>query len=529
MMNCTMHARLPCPAARSAMPSAAVVLPLPPPVYTMSRPTGPGRALPCKKSWQARVLGVLYENQKNRPARPHTIYTGAARAAPALDARIVVAGASSGSGKTSVACAISYGLARRGYSVQPFKVGPDYIDPGHLGAAAGRDALNLDAWLMGRDELLRAFASREADVAVIEGVMGYYDGASGRGDLASTYQVASLLGCNTLLVLDASGTARSLAATALGFSEFRRDARICGVVLNRVKSARHERMCREAMAEAGIEVLGAVPHDPGSSVPSRHLGLVPAREASAGRRTAEAARAASEFIDLDRVLELARAEPVRARAPREPAPQKCTVAVALDDSFNFYYPANLEELRRCGARTVFFSPLSDPRVPDCDGLYIGGGFPEVMAQRLSQNGPMLSSVKKTVEGGAPAYAECGGLMYLARSIRDEKSHAMAGVIDADSRMTGRLTLNYTEGRVAIDCAVSRAQRGFRGHEFHYSRTDAPPDARFAYELSAGEGVGGGRDGIVQDGLLASYGHLYFGGARFAGEFVGRCVSFCTGR
>ena len=441
----------------------------------------------------------------------------------------MVAGASSGSGKTSVACAVCHGLARRGYSVQPFKVGPDYIDPGHLAAASGREALNLDAWLMGEEELLRAFASRGADVAVIEGVMGYYDGASGRGDLASTYQVASLLGCSVVLVLDASGTARSLAATALGFSRFREDARVRGVVLNRVKSERHERMCREAMAESGIEVLGAIPHDPAHSLPSRHLGLVPAREASASRRTVEAARAASEFINLDRVLELARAEPIRPRARPGPGPPECTVAVALDDSFNFYYPANLEELRRCGARTVFFSPLSDEKIPDCDGLYIGGGFPEVMAQRLSENRPMLSSVREKIEGGAPAYAECGGLMYLARSIRDEKSHAMAGVIEADSRMTGKLTLNYTEGRVVRDCAVSAARSPLRGHEFHYSRTDAPRDAKFAYELSAGEGIAGGRDGIVQDGLLASYGHLYFGGGGFAAEFVRRCVKSCTGR
>ena len=442
----------------------------------------------------------------------------------------MVAGASSGSGKTSVACAIASGLAARGYSVQPFKVGPDYIDPGHLRAVTGRDALNLDAWLMGEDELLRAFASRQADVAVIEGVMGYYDGASGRGDEASTYHVASLLGAGVILVLDASGTARSLAATALGFQQFRGDSRIRGVVLNRTKSDRHERMCREAMAEAGIEVLGSVPHDPGSSMPSRHLGLVPAREdASVARRASDAARSASEHIDLDRVLELARAAPAAPAPPLPRAPQEYTIAVALDASFNFYYPANLDELRRCGARTIFFSPLSDARVPDCDGLYIGGGFPEVMAERLSANAPMLSSVKKIIEAGTPAYAECGGLMYLARSIRDGRSHAMAGAIDAESYMTGRLTLNYTEGRVVRDCAVSVSSARFRGHEFHYSRTDAPADARLAYELSPGEGISGGRDGIVQGGLLASYGHLYFGGGAFAGRFVENLRSSCRAR
>lgn len=448
-----------------------------------------------------------------------------------MNARIVVAGASSGSGKTSVACAVSAGLARRGYSVQPFKVGPDYIDPGHLRAACGRDALNLDAWLMGEEELLRAFSSRPADAAVIEGVMGYYDGASGRGDLASTYHVASLLEACVVLVLDASGAARSLAATATGFARFRADSRVRGVVLNRVKSARHERMCREALEEAGVEVLGAVPHDPAASLPSRHLGLVPARESEAvARKVRESARAASEFIDLDRMLELARAPPPEPAPEPPPAPAGCTVAVALDASFNFYYPANLEELRRCGARTVFFSPLSDSRVPDCDGLYIGGGFPEVMAARLSENASMLSSVKKTVQGGAPSYAECGGLMYLARSIREEKRHAMAGAIDAESRMTGKLTLNYTEGRVVRDCAVSAPPARFRGHEFHYSRTDAGPDARMAYELSTGRGIRDGRDGIVQDGLLASYGHLYFGGGGFAAAFVEKCVkSSCRGR
>lgn len=448
-----------------------------------------------------------------------------------MNARIVVAGASSGSGKTSVACAVAAGLARRGYSVQPFKVGPDYIDPGHLEVACGRAALNLDAWLMGEDELLRAFSSRPADAAVIEGVMGYYDGASGRGDFASTYHAASLLGAGVVLVLDASGAARSIAASALGFAAFRPDSRIRGVVLNRVKSDRHERMCREAVTEAGLEVLGAVPYEPAASMPSRHLGLVPAREdASVARRAAEAARAASEFIDLDRILELCSAPPPEPVPETPPAPAKCTVAVALDASFNFYYPANLEELRRSGAHTVFFSPLSDGKVPDCDGLYVGGGFPEVMAERLSKNSSMLSSIKNAVEGGAPAYAECGGLMYLSRSISDGRVHAMAGAIDAESRMTGKLTLNYTEGRVVRDCAVSAASAQFRGHEFHYSRTEAAADARFAYELSSGEGISGGRDGIVQGDLLASYGHLYFGGGRFAREFVGRCVkSSCRAR
>lgn len=445
--------------------------------------------------------------------------------------RVVVSGTASGVGKTSVACAVIHGLRERGYSVQPFKAGPDYIDPGYLSSASGRAARNLDAWLMGarglREEFVRSSGS---DVSVVEGVMGYYDGFSGGDNRASTHHIATITRSETVVVLDAGGAARSVAAAALGFARFHRRSRISGVVLNRVGSRRHESLCREALRGVGIPVAGAVPRDPGFSLESRHLGLVPAGEAGRrmGRRMLRAARAISEFIDFDLVLGVAgRAPDLPEPAARPARRRRCSVAVALDDSFNFYYPANLESLRREGARIRYFSPVSDGRLPECDGVYLGGGFPEVLAPRLAENSAMRAAVRRASEGGAPLYAECGGLMYLTKSIRDgRRRHPMAGALDAETRMTGRVRLGYTKARVVSDCAVSRGGRRIRGHEFHYSELEGVPgDTRFAYDLEIGHGILDGRDGIVQGGTLASYGHLFLDGGGLSRTFVDNCASF----
>ena len=440
--------------------------------------------------------------------------------------RIVVAGAASGVGKTSVACAVARALRGGGLSVRPFKVGPDYIDPGYLSEAAGAGAYNLDAWMMGRARLLESFARHsDADVSVIEGVMGYYDGHGGGSDLASTRHVASITRSPVVLVLDASGAARSVAAAALGFRRFHRDSRIAAVVLNGIGSARHAAMCGEALAGSGIPVVGAVPRDPSLGLESRHLGLVPARE---DRRLAGRIRrmsgAVARHLDVRRILRIARSAPPLPRA-REPEARgrAATVAVALDASFNFYYQDNLEALRAEGARLRFFSPVGDRELPRCDGIYIGGGFPEVLAAKLEGNGPMRASVRRAAEGGAPLYAECGGLMYLTRSVRGEgRARRMAGLLDADTVMAGR-TLGYTRGRILPGSPVSGA-RAFRGHEFHYSRLESvAADSRFACALDEGVGIAGGRDGLAVHGTLASYGHLLFD-RRFARGFVLRCAA-----
>lgn len=442
--------------------------------------------------------------------------------------RIVVGGATSGVGKTVITCGLIYGLRRRGYTVQPFKVGPDYIDPTYLGAVSENAAHNLDVWLMGAggvtDEFVRHSGS---DISVIEGVMGYYDGLEGSSNRASTHHVATILGARTILVLDASKTGRSIAAAAEGFARFHGRSRIAGVIINRVAGRRHAMLCTDALSALGIPVVGVIPRDAGVRLQSRHLGLVPATADNERRMIQRAAGIISEFVDIDMVVSIAqKAGPLRRPALVRAARPRCVMGVALDDSFNFYYASNLESLRRRGAAIRFFSPISDQSPPRCDGLYLGGGFPEVMPEQLAENRRMRDGVKKMAEGMAPVYAECGGLMYLTRSIRaGRKRHPMAGLIDAETIMTKRMTLNYTDAEIVSDCIISGPKRSVHGHEFHYSElASVPGDARFAYRLRRGVGIAGARDGIMQYNTLASYGHLFFGTDRFAENIVRACTA-----
>ncbi len=434
--------------------------------------------------------------------------------------RIVIAGVASGVGKTLVASAVSYGMRRRGYAVQPFKVGPDYIDPGYLSLAAGREARNLDSWLMGRSQLVESFASSAAgaDVSVIEGVMGYYDGMSGRTNRSSTHEVACILGAPVILVVDVRSAARSVAAVVAGFARYQPNARIAGVILNRVKSARHARFCTDAIEQLRIPVLGLIPHSESYALESRHLGLVPPVESAAKRKRAMAAiAAAADHIDIDSIVRISRTAPklkVRPR-PRKSGRVRARVCVALDSSFNFYYRDNLDALEQNGAELEFFSPVSDRRLPECDAIYLGGGFPEVRASPLSRNSAMRNAIKKhaTIDRRA-IYAECGGMMYLSRAIKSgNRRHAMAGVLDAQTEMKKKMVLNYTRATVAKNCLVARRTKKLHGHEFHYSHlTGVGPDTEFAYRLDDGVGIRDESDGILQDGVLASYGHLYFGSA-----------------
>lgn len=435
--------------------------------------------------------------------------------------RVIVAGVSSGVGKTLVACAIIHGLRERGYSVQPFKVGPDYIDPGYLSIAAGRDARNLDTWIMGRRRALETFAlSSSSDISVIEGVMGHYDGASGKSNRASTYEASQLLDAPVVLVVDASRAARSIAATVKGFASYQSPSNIVGVILNRVGSRRHTKFCVDSLEQSGMAVIGAIPRDTSMALESRHLGLVPPVEDSQRKtRALEAFRVAAEHIHIDTVVSVASsARPLQILRPAPPRkkPARATIGVALDSSFNFYYRDNLEALEREGARLEFFSPVSDAKLPKCDGLYIGGGFPEVLGSALERNAQMRHAIRSHAEKERRAiYAECGGLMYLARSITSGKRrYAMAGVIDAQVKMGKRPTLSYTRGEITRMCLLAPRPQSMRGHEFHYSSLEGlPDDTSMAYALEAGTGISGSRDGIVQDAVLASYGHLYFGDVR----------------
>ena len=438
--------------------------------------------------------------------------------------RLVVAGATSGVGKTSVTSAIIYGIKKCGYSVQPFKVGPDYIDPSYLSSISQNNAKNLDVWLMGENELVQSFVKNSAsDVSVIEGVMGYYDGFGGKTNYASTHHVASLLKAPTVLVLDASKVARSIAATALGFTKFHRNSRIVGIILNKIGSKKHEKMCRQALANLKVPILGSILKN-SESMESRHLGLIPVKEQkSLQNKISKVSREISDNLDIDKIIQICKSAPQLPKAqPKKYKKPTATVAVALDSSFNFYYHDNLEALRREGARLKFFSPVSDKKIPACDLIYIGGGFPEVLGQSLERNVTMRKMIKKRAEEGTSIYAECGGLMYLTKSISfGKKKYKMVGLFDAETQMTKKMTLNYTEGRIRSNCLVS-APAKFRAHEFHYSKIrNLPRDAKLVYDLKIGEGIANKRDALSEYNTLASYCHLYFDSAKHAARMLDR--------
>jgi len=440
--------------------------------------------------------------------------------------RLVVAGITSGVGKTSITSAIIYGIKKRGYSIQPFKVGPDYIDPSYLSAISGKDAKNLDVWLMGESELLHSFVKNStSDISVIEGVMGYYDGFGGKTNYASTHHVASLLKSPTILILDASKTARSIAATALGFAKFHRNSRIVGIILNKIGSKKHESMCKQALASLKVPILGSILRN-SESLESRHLGLIPVKEQrSLQNKIRKVSREISDSLDIDKIIQICKnvseLPKVQAKKIKKPI---ATVAVALDSSFNFYYHDNLEALRREGAKLKFFSPVTDKKIPKCDLIYIGGGFPEVLGQSLERNTTMRKLIRKHAEEGMPIYAECGGLMYLTKSISfGKKKYKMVGLFDAETQMTKKMTLNYTEGRITSRCLVSGPAK-FRAHEFHYSKIgNLARDAKLVYDLKIGEGISGKKDALSEYNTLASYCHLYFDSAKYATKLVSKRV------
>jgi len=440
--------------------------------------------------------------------------------------RLVVAGVTSGVGKTSITSAIIYGIKKRGYSIQPFKVGPDYIDPSYLSAISGKDAKNLDVWLMGESELLHSFVKNStSDISVIEGVMGYYDGFGGKTNYASTHHVASLLKSPTILILDASKTARSIAATALGFAKFHRNSRIVGIILNKIGSKKHESMCKQALASLKVPIFGSILRN-SESLESRHLGLIPVKEQrSLQNKIRKVSREISDSLDIDKIIQICKnvseLPKVKAKKIKKPI---ATVAVALDSSFNFYYHDNLEALRREGAKLKFFSPVTDKKIPKCDLIYIGGGFPEVLGQSLERNTTMRRMIKKHAEEGMPIYAECGGLMYLTKSISfGKKKYKMVGLFDAETQMTKKMTLNYTEGRITSNCLISSPAK-FRAHEFHYSKiSNLARDAKLVYDLKIGEGISGKKDALSEYNTLASYCHLYFDSAKYATKLVSKRV------
>ncbi|HKJ77442.1 MAG TPA: cobyrinate a,c-diamide synthase [Gammaproteobacteria bacterium] len=430
---------------------------------------------------------------------------------------LLVSAAHKSSGKTTVTLGLCAALRARGRAIQPFKKGPDYIDPMWLGRAAGRPCYNLDFHTMPAEEIRATFARKlaGADLGVVEGNMGLYDGTDLEGG-NSNAALAALLGSPVLLVVDGRGMSRTVAPLVLGLQQFSDEIRIAGVILNHVAGSRHEGKLRAAIEHfTDVPVLGALHRDPAIAIDERHLGLIPSNEDDEAERKLEyiGERVAAQ-VDLDGVTAVAGTATAPEPAVAEPAAARTDVriGVARDAAFGFYYPDDLEHLEAAGAEVVPFNTLRDQTLPEVDGLFIGGGFPETLMAELEGNAAMRAAIRGAIEGGMPVYAECGGLMYLTRGLRwGDHRREMVGVLPAETvmhpRPVGRGYIRLRETGTG-PWPETTAGAEFNAHEFHYSSLEeVEPGLSYAYEVTRGKGVTGHHDGIVYKNLLANYAHL----------------------
>jgi cobyrinic acid a,c-diamide synthase len=449
--------------------------------------------------------------------------------------RLTIAGTHSGVGKTSIATALMAALTRRGLRVQPFKIGPDFIDPGFHRLASGRASRNLDGWMLSRETNLEIFAkaSEDADIAIIEGVMGLFDGCDALTQTGSTAEMSKWLGSPVVLVIDASAMAGSAAALVRGFEDFDVDVRLAGVLCNRVGGSGHADILRKAiLAHCRAKPLGFLPPDEKIALPERHLGLVMASESLSREHLDAMANWIEAHVDIDQLLTVARAQslPLESSRPspcRASAERRVRVGLARDAAFCFYYEDNLDLLKECGADLVEFSPISDGALPaDLDGLYLGGGYPEIHAAQLTENASMRNAIVQFAKAGRPIYAECGGFMYLCEAIVDSdgREHQMAGLFPTRVRMQKQLAaIAYVEVEASEDALWLRGGQRVRGHEFHYSTIDEMPASvsRFL-RLSAGNKTRD--DGYAVGCVLGGYSHLHFrSSCDFASSFVVVCL------
>jgi cobyrinic acid a,c-diamide synthase len=452
----------------------------------------------------------------------------------------LIAGVSSGVGKTTVTLAIAAAFRSRGLTVQLFKGGPDFLDTSHHSRVSGRKSRNLDTWMLGDGNNRDIFqqASQGADVLIVEGMMGLFDGKSGAGEQGSSAEIAKLLKLPIVMVLDASKSARSLAAIVLGFEMFDPEVKLAGVVLNRVASETHFQMLQTAIqARCSTAILGWLPREPAISIPERHLGLKSAIELSDEQLEHQVrflGDIAKRYLALDRLLDLEPGLDLKRKPrtlPRLVEPYPARVGVAYDEAFSFYYEDNLELLREQGAEIVFFSPLRDRHLPSLlDALYLGGGYPELHAETLSGNDSMLADIREFAASARPVYAECGGMMYLAASLTTTagKVHEMAGVLPCRVEMTDRLSrFGYVTVEFTQDCLLGPRGAIIRGHSFHYSHMTAHQDLlrnyRIDYSLSGHQEQEG--YGISGTNILASYIHLHFrANPAVAKHFIAAAVS-----
>ena len=451
---------------------------------------------------------------------------------------VVIAGTTSGVGKTTVSLGIMHKLAKCGFTVQPFKIGPDFIDPFYHTHVTGRQSRNLDLWLMGRKGVLGCLerSSSNADLSVIEGVMGLFDGISGKRNFGSTAHISKMLDASVILVVDAARTSQSIAAMIHGYTTFDPCVKVAGIIINNVASQKHSNMVLELLnSHVKKKIIGIIHRNEEIRYAERYLGLVPPIEFKGNAKYVilNCAKYVADQINLDSLLphkNNKRDQKKSSLLIKNELEPMYRIAVAFDESFNFYYYDNLLSLRKNNVALVFFSPIKDRSVPkDVDGLLIGGGFPEILAKRLEENNPMKRSIRNLIFDGIPTLAECGGLMYLTKAINDNRRNkhgkcSMVGIFDTETAMTDRVTVGYTaaEGRGKLMGRISH----IHGHEFHYSKlVNMSSDSQFSFDMRRGRGIDGRFDGLTYDSCVASYMHLHFADDRILKRILDRCKDY----
>lgn len=456
--------------------------------------------------------------------------------------RIIIAGTNSGVGKTTIVTGILAALKQKGLTVQSYKVGPDYIDPGYHQLASGKAAHNLDTWLIPTDKLVPIFAKTalDNDIVIIEGVMGLYDG--GRAGISSTAAIAKLLKAPVILVIDAKSVGESAAAIALGFKMYDQSVNLAGVIINRLGSKNHQNMICEALEKIKIPVLGCIYRNEALHMPERHLGLTPVTEHDAYGMMSQLQEQISAQVDLEELLKIAyQSSTLNTKSERtndfHQSPLHVRIGVAQDEAFSFYYPESLDVLKALGAEIIPFSPINDSVLPPVDGLIFGGGFPEMFVNELTNNTSMHESIRQACREGMPLYAECGGFMYLTKKIIDfnGQEYDMVGVIPAKCNMQSKLqTVGYVEATALTDSVLCAAGDVLRGHEFHFSQMTHDDDIQESFpwafkfkKTRTGEVYSGG---YAEKNIVASYLHMHFAGnEQNALRFLTKCMEFKQGR
>ncbi len=429
--------------------------------------------------------------------------------------QFLIAGTGSGSGKTTITLGLIAAFKKRGFSISPFKCGPDYIDTSFHAMLAEKNAHNLDLWMVGEEKTKEIFQreTRESDISIVEGVMGYFDGLSPLSDEGSSADIAQKLDIPVILVANAKGAARSFAALVKGFIEFSTPTQIIGVIANHISSQRHADILSEVLKSEKLPpLLGTVPKDEKLHLPERHLGLITSLESGIDQEWVNHLTETIEVsIDLDRLLAITQKHScIISKEEKQTISERVCIAYAYDRAFSFYYAENLRLLQEAGAKLIPFSPLKDREIPqEAQALYIGGGFPELYKEELSNNSSMINSIKEFTLSGKSVYAECGGLIYLSQYL-EEKSSPMVGLLSGFCKMSRKLRkLGYREVTLKENCFWGKSGTKIRGHEFHYSEYQSNTEEKKIYNLSHPTKGDLGDAGIQKDNLIASYIHLHF--------------------